>query len=410
MPTVALQRRALAQGRGAGRPRRGLLTVLLTAYLAEGVLGGGGRLVVLGPVTLKMVLFAAVVLAAAATALYRQRTDREAFQWTLAFGAVVAVGAFVGAMGGATPEAIAADVVPLLSFLALPFLFLAVRDASDVRLVSAVIRWGSLALALGAVAVFAALRVGAVPFPVAYAVTTPTGEFFWRGTSTFFYKGFIYMVVGAGFFLSHRRQARFLAIGLFVAVIVLSGTRGLLLAVAAVVAVYAALIRRSPVLIAIQIVALLAGVFALADEYAALANARGVSDGVRIVQAQEVAERITLPSFLVGHGFGHGVPSRPERMELMYLEVLHKQGAVGLLFWAAALVFVLGLYRRARAAGAWREASPFLLAVVAVYAQSLTNPFLNNPIGITVLVVSMASLRALGRPRAGRPSHSLSAP
>ena len=409
IPAVAQQRPSRLQKGTAERSRNGLLTVLLVAYLVEGVLGGGGRLVVIGPVTLRMVLFAGAVLAAATVALYRQRVDHDAFWWTLGFAGVVAVGTFVGALGEASTRAIAADVTPLLSFLALPFFLLTIRDASDVRLVSAVVRWSSLLLALVAVGVFAALWSGALPFPAAYAVTTPTGEFFWRGTSTFFYKGFIYMVVGAGFFLSHRGPVRYVAIGLFLAVTVLSGTRGLLLAVAAVVAVYASLVRRSWVLVGVQALALAVAVFVLADDYALLADARAESDAVRVVQAREVAEAVTAPSFWVGHGFGRGVPSRPERMELTYLEVFHKQGVVGLLFWTGALAFVLTLYRRARAAGAWREAAPFLLAVVAVYAQSLTNPFLNNPIGITVLLVSIASLRALGPPRLTRSQRSPSA-
>jgi O-antigen ligase len=83
-------------------------------------------------------------------------------------------------------------------------------------------------------------------------------------------------------------------------------------------------------------------------------------------------------------------------MEIVYLEVFHKQGIVGLSFWGLVILLNWLLYRRAVKNNNFQRAAPFLLSVVLVYLQSLTNPYLNNPIGLTMISVSLVCLNLLG--------------
>jgi hypothetical protein len=116
---------------------------------------------------------------------------------------------------------------------------------------------------------------------------------------------------------------------------------------------------------------------------------RSTSDAGRIVQVEEVAERITVLSVLIGHGFGMGIPARPVHMEISYLEIFHKQGIIGLLFWGVLLFMLIKKYM---AAVPSQMGDAFFFSSVFVFFQSLTNQFINNPIGLSITLLSLVAL------------------
>jgi hypothetical protein len=112
------------------------------------------------------------------------------------------------------------------------------------------------------------------------------------------------------------------------------------------------------------------------------------SDRIRIVNFYEVIDRVNPASLLIGHGFGYGVPSRPIHMEISYLEIFHKQGLIGLLFWLILFFYIIIQYFKININYKY-IAMPFLLSVIFIYLQSLTNPFMNNPIGLTMILLTI---------------------
>jgi O-antigen ligase len=121
------------------------------------------------------------------------------------------------------------------------------------------------------------------------------------------------------------------------------------------------------------------------------------SDSVRITTASQVMDRITPLTVILGNGFGVGVEERPVHMENSYLEIFHKQGVLGLLWWGSMFFFLIVRYRKARRVN-HEYAQPLFLSSCFVAFESLTNPFINNPIGIFIWLIALVGLDVLSRP------------
>jgi hypothetical protein len=121
---------------------------------------------------------------------------------------------------------------------------------------------------------------------------------------------------------------------------------------------------------------------------------RAESAEVRLFDLRVVEQSATWGSLLVGQGLGASVGERA-RIEVSYLEILHQQGVLGLLFWTALLALLTRDYVRASRRGEGGTALPFYLAALFVYIESATNPFLTNPIGMSMVLVSLTVLKLL---------------
>ena len=99
---------------------------------------------------------------------------------------------------------------------------------------------------------------------------------------------------------------------------------------------------------------------------------------------------------IVGNGLGVGVKERPVHMENSYLEIFHKQGILGMLWWGSMCLFLITRYRKARHTN-YKYAQPLLLSACFVAFESLTNPFINNPIGIFVWLIALVGLDVLSK-------------
>jgi hypothetical protein len=103
-------------------------------------------------------------------------------------------------------------------------------------------------------------------------------------------------------------------------------------------------------------------------------------------------DAITPTSIVMGHGFGEGVRVRDNHLEIIYLEIFHKQGLIGLTFWVFILFYIGLLYFNCKRLGYEKKARPFLLAALFIYIQSATNPYLTNSIGLNMIMISIVSL------------------
>lgn len=377
---------------------------LFALVLFEVAFMGSGRLLQVGPLTVRMLLFAlSLALAAVAAAVGARFAGRL---WLLAgsFAALLAIGAVVGLSTGASLSAVGEDLKPL-SYFFIAFYFVTAIDSLDrVRLAVRVIRAASILMALLYGVIIILIMSGYLDFSLFYAGIAylgaegdSGGDIFFRGTSgVFLYKGFVLMVVGAFFFLPARTWKSKLAFILLTFAIFATLTRGFMITFFLCLAIKW-LVNREWLKLAGLFA--LAGVFTISAFPKLMQNVgdKTESDMVRIVTIGQVEDRLDPVALLIGHGFGHGVPERPIHMEIAPLEILHKQGILGLAWWAGFLLTIVQLYRRAREHSGPGLAESFLLASLAIVLVSLTNPFMNNPIGMSVLLISLASLDVLAR-------------
>lgn len=377
--------------------------ILFLLVLAEVVLGGGGRLLEvgpfrfgemsIGPFTMRMILFLAAMCLSVVAVFYRTPLPRFVPVWMASFVAVIGLALLVGTVQGSSIEAMAEDVRPLLAFALLPFFAIAIRDADDVRRVRRTVQIGAFVMAGCYIAFMGAYHAGFFSFAEAYAMTSAPGEFIWRNDQAFFYKGFIYLAVGFAFFLTSRGSFRYVGMAVILFAVILTLTRGFALSLGFVLIAYVMLLARwqgIALIVVATVAVVLAGGF-----YEGMSENWSDSDAARITQIEEVAEAATPVSLVLGRGFGQGVPSRPVHMEISLLEIVHKQGAIGLLFWMLLLIAQVRLFLLAKRNGRLAEAAPFLLAALVIYVQSLTNPYMNNPIGMTMVLASYVCLKAL---------------
>jgi len=135
----------------------------------------------------------------------------------------------------------------------------------------------------------------------------------------------------------------------------------------------------------------------LIPEYVDTVGDKRISNIGRIVTIRHVVEAVTPLSIVTGHGFGIGTVDKPVHMEISYLEIFHKQGILGLSFWFIFFLAIMQLYFKASRNGKRYIALPFMLSCLFAFAVTATNPYINNPIGMSILLISIAVLSVLAR-------------
>jgi hypothetical protein len=363
----------------------------LLIVLAELVLLGSGRMLQIGPLTLRMWFYALCLTCAVLLIIRQARIDREIMLLGLGFVALTAVTATVGLIHHARLEQVATDIKPLLFFPMVFFFAAAIQTVEQTRWIATLIRACSLLLAIGYLSIWILVFLKVLPFSFVYAAVSRTGEFFFRGESGTFYKGFLYLGVGFCFFLGGGWRSRLAAVVLLIA-IALTFTRGLLLA-AVLTMIAAGLLRERGTTRLPWYGAILVGGIAAAWPWLVRAFAdRAASDTARAFDMHVVQRSATWSSFLIGHGLGKSVGDQAQ-IEESYLQIIHQQGIVGLLFWLSIAVLLTRDFWRATYRGRQAEALPFYLAALFVFFESATNPFLTNPIGMSVVLVALVVLK-----------------
>lgn len=384
--------------------------ILLYLLVGEICLGGGGRLTAFGPVSLRMILFSLAVVASVIQLRSAATFTRRHRNFLIAFMVVLMVGTGIGMLHHSTWPAIIEDVKPLSFMFILPFLAIAV-DKSSSETIAKIFKVGALLITVAFVLILILIHSGTVPFLDFYRLTLPSGEFFYRGELSFFYKGFLFFGVGCIHFFFDKSPKRFIWISILLVAILLSVTRGLLVAVFITLASAMVHERR----IFIPLLFLLIGIFftvygnsvsilfsrwkdhittghSMEQANPDLLGARGYSDEGRRAQLKQVLERSSFSSAIVGHGFGQGIPARPVHMEITYLEVWHKQGLLGLLMWCWLAVEIWRAFRQSDQSSL---AKASFYSAVFVFVQSGTNQYVNNPIGMMVVLLAWVSLGQL---------------
>lgn len=362
--------------------------------LLEVFLGGGGRLVDFGPISPRMYLFM-VGLIVSFWLLLRLKPIEKNFILLIAFASLVFLFSTVmGVINGAKLSFLAVDLKQIFVFYSIVFFYYAIRTEDDVVLITKLLKFSACFLAIGYLIVLVLLRTGVIPFMPFYSRTALTGEFFFRGESGFFYKGFLYICIGLLFFLAERKPSKVLIVILGAAT-VLTFTRGFFVSFLLTYAFHHVFIKQNVSKILAFALVTVVAIAGLWGFYYAREFNRQDSDFARLKQIEEVIAATTPVSFFIGHGYGVGVPSRPDRMEIVYLEAFHKQGLIGLSFWFFLFALNWIYFKRAYRVNP-NIAVPFMLSTVFVYIQSFTNPYLNNPIGMTMVMISLVSLSIIG--------------
>ncbi len=365
------------------------LKLLFIPLLYELVIGGSGHYLELGPVTFRMVAYLLAIFLAIIYYLNKKLIRKDISTILILFSGTLFLSSIIGYINNAPLDLILEDLKPLVFFYILLFFTIVVKDIQDIIKISQIIKNGSIILGSIYILVIILLFTGRINFTTFYQQQTEIGEIMFRNESLFFYKGFLYLCIGYFFFLlSDGRKNKFGALFLFLCII-LTLTRGFILFTVLITAYYIFFINKNVIL---KWIVFIFGIIAFSILVPILLETLGDksdSDNSRYLQINEVIAAIDPISFIIGHGFGVGVRSREIHMELSFLEIFHKQGIIGLAFWSGLFFYIFLLYAKIKIKSYRKIALPFLLGVVFIILQSTTNPYMNNPIGLMMILISI---------------------
>lgn len=383
---------------------------LYTLAVLELFLGGGGRLIEIGPITARMLLFGACLGCTALLVLSgRVRGNGFLLACLLLLGfAVSHLPALIfGLMNGGPIRDIFLDVSPLLYWLMVPFFAIVLRSEEMIERTANLIKFSSVVLAVFYILSVFGLAFNLIDFPDFYQRLDSTGEFFFRGENLFFYKGFLYLGIGVIFFLALGGRLWRLFMALLVAALILTLTRGLILSTAiATVLLLWRMGRRQALAVAFLCIAFAAfsvWVYLPTLSRTDLLEQRAISNSIRFGDLAFMLGNFDLKTILLGEGFGAFINGRLS-IENSYLTIWWKIGALALAFWMLPLALSWYYFSSMkRNSPQYRLAMAFFFGVILVYVQTATNPYLNNPIGLSFVIMAVFSLRKLSEGGAQAP-------
>lgn len=366
------------------------------------LLGSGQVLQLYGGLTLKMLNYVLMLIIALLFSLAHYKIKRDTVELLVLYLVVISVAALLGAINGGLEYSFL-DISPLSYFLVILFFDLYIQKNSDIEFVIKLLKISTVALAVCYLVYIALINLDILNVEMIHILLEDTSDVMFRGDSgAFFYKGFIYLVIGLIFFVVDGKLLSWQVLILLAAIYFTHTRAFLIIAACSYLFYYIYWVYshhyRIPVnhIIIFMILLCVFSLYAPGWYAGFVGEDRTGGDAVRIQTMEEVADRINIFSLFLGHGFGIGVPTREVHMEISYLEIFHKQGILGLLFWAYVFVKSLLIFIKSPESGQ-RKQLPFFLSIAIIYIQSLFNPYLNNPIGMGFVIIAYISLRELSK-------------
>jgi hypothetical protein len=380
-----------------------MMRALFTISLLELFLGGGGRLIAVGPVSLRMVLFAACLCATLVAILFpRRRSEGVLFAISLVLiYLLIHVGALVvGAVYGSEWPHMLSEFQQSLYWLAAPFFALMIQSEQDVQRYARIVQIAGVTLGGIYLATLAGLISGVIHLSLVKAIIAPSGEAVFRSGEFFIYKGFLYLGISIVFFFAIRGKYWVLLTMLIAIALILTFTRGFVISTAVAVLLMLCMQGRwreaAPVLVLVASAAFLAWIYLPSVDTNLLAS-HEYSTNQRLEDMAYMLYHVTPVTFITGEGYGSLINYR-YLIENTFLWAFWKLGTAGLLFWLLPLSLCIYYYTRISNRRSNALANAYLFGTVLVYVQTNTNPFLNNPIGLSFVMLAVFSLRRLSRP------------
>ena len=355
-----------------------------------------------------MILFASCLIVFAFSVYLKVRRldgQRLAFGLLLFYLLVHVSGLIVGAFNGADASDMLSEFQQSLYWLAAPFFAMVLQSPFMVQRASVLVRTAGMILALVYFLVLTLLAVGKISILEILPLLAESGEVSVRGDNFLFYKGFLYLGISIVFFVGLRKKGWVWCSGIVSVALVLTLTRGFLLSTS--VAVLLMLVAQRRLLAATAALTLmLVGAFVVlvyipSQKEASFGQGRSESISQRSRDFFAIIDNMTPQTFLVGEGYAAEENDRRD-IENTFLWAQWKLGVMGPIFWSTPFFLCTYFYLRIPNRRRHAMGTAYYFGTVLVYIETFTNPFLNNPIGLSYVLVATFSLRTLAnqaRPR-----------
>lgn len=373
-----------------------LSKLYLLILLIEIFLGGAGRLITIGPLTLRMYLFIGGMIITVLLIFIGYRLSSLSKVVISCFTMIYLSAILLGLSNNADITLLLADAKMASFFYIYPLFDLVIREDLIINRIVILLKASSVLMAISYLTTILLLYFGVINLKELYETLSKeeyADEFGFRGVENvaFIYKGFAYMCMGFFFhFFSTKSLLNILSTILILIAIVATLTRGFVLTTLIILLPYIIIKLigdRKFMILLISMISLFCILIIVTPVFFETLGDKSDSDIIREKQLVEVADRVSLRSTLIGHGYGIGVPIREGHFEMTYLEIFHKQGIIGLLFWFGILGLIIQLYFKNKKYLTY--SNNFICAILFLYIQSASNPFLVNSIGLTMIFLTV---------------------
>lgn len=356
-------------------------------YIIEIIIGGGGTIFKLNDISLRIALFVLIIFNSLLILFQKRKINKKILIILLFYIFLTLLSSGIGKINGAKNNLIFIDIKQGLSiFIMIPF-FIYLNKNGDIEKIVKIIKKFSMLLVIIQLILILIIKLELIPFNFIYEKLSKIGttEFMFRPNKDLFFKGYLYLNIGL-IFLYFEKKKNIIKKLMYIIAIYFTGTRGFYLSL-----FLCYLIEYLKKISVKKLFLLLIGIIPLINiiiNKIVFSIERIDSNAVRFTQIKEVYEKTTIFSFFFGNGLGMGVESNPIHMEITYLEIFHKQGILGILFWTILLIYIILNYLKINTKERKEKYIPFFYGTLFIYFQSATNPFLTNPIGLTFVCLS----------------------
>lgn len=372
-----------------------LIKSFFIILLLELFLLGSGQFLSFNGLSLRMFFYSIAISTSIVLLLYSVKFPKKVFWFFLIFISMLSSSSLIGIINGANGNSILENIKPLLfAFIIVPF-SLFITKIERIFLLIKLIKFSGLFMGISFILLLILLLLGYINIRAMYIILSSDANDFMMNYGEIipriFYKGFLYLNIAFIFYVYSNDKYKVLILILLFISILLTFTRGYLLALI-LAFIFISIIEFKQKKSFYILLTILIGIAILLPFYVNIIGERDSSDSMRILQIKEVFDSITISSFFIGHGYGIGVPTRPNGMEITFLEIFHKQGILGLFLWIGFFFYMIFNYLNIRNLAYKKMFKPFLVSTFFVYFQSLTNPYLTNPIGMSMVLLTFSIL------------------
>lgn len=386
-----------------------MINILFVATLYELFLGGGGRLITFGGIPIRMLLFGLCLLAYALQIQEKKMTISEAKTNAVAISLVLlylfvhTIGSINGLARGTSVSSVIVEVQQSFFWVIAPFFALQINSQEKVHKISKILVRSGLMLSCFYLSISALIMLNILDYTSVMVYLSNTGDFFFKIPPYFTYKSFIYVGIAALFiFIRKPKRANIMLAIPFIAIALIL-SRGLILSLTVTILIASLLIKKNnlPTLFFMFFISSLISLYFLnRDPDSTITDLLLLwdkSSSVRIDDMTYMIKNLDLVTFFIGSGFGPLINDR-QAIENTYLWAIWRIGFLGFLFWLIPLYSCIRYFIRIpRSSPNYLEGLSYLMGTIFIYINTATNPYLNNPIGLSFVILSVFSLRLLSQ-------------
>ncbi|WP_353538531.1 O-antigen ligase family protein [Colwellia sp. KU-HH00111] len=372
-----------------------LVPILITFFLFELFIGGSGQVFKFFNIPFRQIIFAVILLIFLFDLITRNiRFTVNFISLNIVFILLgVLLSAILGLINAHKASIIIKDVTPMLYFLLyFPLHAYFLKYNITYAYVLRILVHSTVIMSIAVIITFLILNIAfngdLYIFRAVIEQTIGKDVFWFRANGFVFYPGLVYSLVAAillfGKLVAYKKLSLYeiFALSLSIFALVISMTKGLILSLAIgfLLLIFTKkttlMTKMSSIVLCVIITSILFSLFDF-SRFTDLSNDTGTNTRIKTI---EESTEVINENVILGNGFGTELPTKKFHQENSFIDIFVEQGLVGLSLYLIMFTYIF--IRR-------KVNIDITIAASTVAIMSLTNPYVNNPLGIGLIILTL---------------------